>query len=477
MIIAGAVFLCDPFIGVFDVLPDCVGYLLFALGLTRLSDMDDRLSEVFRAAKRLALVGLARLLAVFLTFGLISPSERPVFILLVVFTLGILDLLLVIPLWKHFAGGLIYLGSRNDSTALLDRTLRSGCLHERNLTERYVGFSTFYFVLREMLVVLPEMTVLTHEQGGAEWSGTSLYNYVGFFRVAGYVLSLAFGLVWLIKTISFIRRIKRDTPFVNILRRKYETEVLSRHDLFAMRAVKASLVSLSAATVLSLDLYVEGVSILPDILAAVLLLFSLGFLRHYEGKHILATIAAVAYGLSAAVTSVMQVTYVNHSDIEYALDDPATADRLSDMSVAVTITSALFLVAFFLTLHAIWRLAKRHTGVRALREGSVYAAERTEAIHRRIRRKILVVGIFATLTALSAILQWAVIPYLEPLDFVGRPSAGDVLFNMFYDLVREAYWSLDLIFGGALVAVTVHACSEVFEQMDHSYLMNQDQRA
>ncbi len=160
-IIAGAVCLFDPYIGIFDVLPDCIGYLFFALGLIRLADLDDRLSDARRGALRLALLGVARLVAVFLTFGLVSPTERPAFMLLVLFSLGVLDILCVIPLWKQIGDGLLHLGNRTEATAVFDRARRGGQPpYARSLTERYVGFSAIYFCLREILVVLPEMTVL-----------------------------------------------------------------------------------------------------------------------------------------------------------------------------------------------------------------------------------------------------------------------------------------------------------------------------
>ncbi len=291
--------------------------------------------------------------------------------------------------------------------------------------------------------------------------------------MTGYVVSFILGLVWLCKTVRYIGRLKKDTPFIEGLRRKYESEVLSRRELFAMRAIKSALIALAGASILTLDFYIEGVTVLPDFLVAVALLLTLGFLRHYEGTNRPAILAAVLYGVAAVSTWFLQLTYFDYADIADVLRDPALIDRLNMTVIVQAVTALLFLVAFGLTLLAIYRMAKRHTGLHALHEGSTYSAERTEAIHRRIRKKLLIVGICAVLSALSVIIQWAVIPYLEPLDFIGRPSTGDALISMLYDLLREAYWSVDLILGGALVAATIHAGSEIFDQMDYSYLMNE----
>ncbi len=472
--VVGAIFLFDPFMGVFDFLPDAIGYLLIALALYRFSDMDDRLSDASRAAGKLALLGAARQVAMLLTYALVSPTERPVFILLMVFSLGVLDVLMFIPLWRNIAAGFTYLGSRVDAVAVFDRTRRGGRLHLRPLCERYAAFSIIYFVCKETLAVLPEVSVLTHERGGTEWGGNSLYNFIGLLRMAAILVSMVLGIVWLVKTIGFIRKLKADKPFIASLHRKYETEVLIRRDLFAMRAVKASLVSLSAAAVLSLDLYVEGVSIMPDLLAAVLMILSIRFLARYTEKRMVAPplLLSVLYGLLATIAWVMQFTYFSFNDLPDVRREPTLQDKLPTVTAVHIATSLLFLGAFLLILRLLYALVREHTGIRALRDGSAYAADRTEAIHSRIRRKLLWVAVFAALSALSAVLLWGVVPHMEPIDLPLRPATGEALLVMLYDAVREAYWGIDLLIGGVLVALTIHANLEIFEQMDYTYLMN-----
>ncbi len=478
-LVAGACFLFDPYFAIFDLLPDPVGYLLIAVGLYRLSDLNDRLREVSRAAMRMVLLGIARYVCLFLTFGLVSYTERPVFMLLVAFVLGVLDLILVIPLWRNFGGGLLYLGSRTSATVLFDRHRRHGRPpHLRNRCERYVGFTLFYFMMRQAFAILPELTVLTHERGGADGSGQSLYNYVGFFRLLGITLSLILGIVWLCKTIHFVYKLKSDKPFFEALHFQYATEVAPRHDRFARRAVKASLVSLSAAAVLSLDVFMEGVSVLPDFLAAGAMLLSVILLRRYiggRGKWLPALVISGLYAISSAATWVMQLTYLSFEDLKVLnniVDKPLLLERSATVTQVHLVNSALFVAAFVLILRLLYVLARQHTGLRALHEGSTYAADRNQAIHNRIRRKLIGVGTLATLSAISALVLWGVIPRLEAIDLPFRPERNEAFTIMVYDFLREAYWIIDLILGGGLVALTVHAGNEIFEQMDYSDLMN-----
>ncbi len=463
-LVAGAIFLFDPFSGVFDFLPDAIGYALIAKALYYLADLDDRLSEARRSARRLALLGLGRLLALVLTFAFVSPTERPVFMLLAVFALGVLDILVLLPMWRHFGNGFVYIGSRTNATGILSsRGSRSAC-------DRYVGFSMIYFLLREVLVVLPECTVLTDEQGGVEQVGVSLYDFVGMFRFVGCVISFALGVVWLIWTIRFVHKIRSDKPFIDALRDRYNTEVAPRSDLFAMRSVKASMTALIVAVVLSADLYVEGFSILPDPFSAVAMILSVLYLRRYtQGKYRLPLAASLVYGIFATVGWLMQLFYLSFNDLT---DEKILAARLDTVQTLQTVTSVLFVVAFVLILRLLYRLARQYTGLHALRDGSLMAKERTDAIHKFIRRKLIWVGVFAVISAISSLVLWTVAPVMAPVDLLTRPERGDLFLIMLYDFLREAYWMIDLFLGIIFVIVTVRASNEISEQMDYSYLMN-----
>ena len=76
LVAVGAFFLFDPFVSVMDLLPDALGYLFILLGLYRLSDLDERLKDASKGVGYLALIGVTRMVALFLAFGLVSPTEQ-----------------------------------------------------------------------------------------------------------------------------------------------------------------------------------------------------------------------------------------------------------------------------------------------------------------------------------------------------------------------------------------------------------------
>ncbi len=478
-IVAGACFLFEPYIGVIDLFPDCVGYLFFFLGLYRFADLDDRLREALKGARNLALVGIARWIAMFLAFGFVSPIEQPVFMLLALFTLAVLDCIVLIPMWKHFCGGLLYMGSRYDATVMFDRRKMNGKQGEYNMVEKYTAVSTVFFVLREALAVAPEFTVLTHEKGGAELGqGTHYYDYVGMFRGLGILISLILGIIWLILTVRFIRKLKGDKPFFEKLADKYRADILTRHDMWAMRAVRASMICLITAAVLSLDFYLDGVNLLPDMLMAVLLFMSVWFIRPYAGKKPLLLVVIGAFGAVSAIPWVMQIQkYFIWTDTEDIFRRDEIYARWQNMVLWQILCAVLFSFAVALILRHLYRMVKRYTGVRTFRDGSSYAEERTESIHRLIRKKLIVVMVCAGLVALSTVFYWGIIPTLPEWDF--QLSGADAqtrnyvetAITTIYQLLTDGYWFIDLCFGGALIAVIVSATSEISEQMEYSYMM------
>ena len=477
-ILAGAVFLFDPFVSVMDLLPDALGYLCILIGLYRLSDLDERIMDAFNGVRYLALIAVGRLISLFLAFGLVSPSEQPVFVLLILFTLGVLDCIVLIPMWKNLCGGLLYLGSRNEATVMFDRKRIGGRVGTRNSVERYTAVSAVFFILREVLVILPEITVLSHEKGGVEvGDATRFYDFVGLYRLVGGAVSLIFGIIWLALTVRFVVRLKSDTPFFARLTEKYASEVLPRHDLFAMRAVKASLGCLLVAAVCSVDLYLDGVNLLPDTLTAIFLILSVLFIRRYAGKNLPALTASVAYGLVASLTWYLQLNYFSQTELTDALRRDETATRWQNMVLLQALSAVLLLAAFALILRSLYAMVKRYTGVHAFGDNRAYATERTEAIHTLIRKKLIVVGILAILTALSTLFFWGVIPTLPELDLtISGGSAQDqntldTVVTTVYQILTDGYWFVDIILGGFWVATIGAAAGEISEQMEYSAMM------
>ena len=244
-----------------------------------------------------------------------------------------------------------------------------------------------------------------------------------------------------------------------------------------MRAVKASLGCLLVAAVCSVDFYLDGVNILPDTLTAVFLILSVLFIRRYAGKNLPALAASVAYGLAAGFTWYLQRNYFSQSELADVFRRDETADRWQNMVLLQALSAVLLLAAFALILRSLYAMVKRYPGVHVFRDDAGYAAECTEAIHTLIRKKLITVGVFAILTALSALFFWGVIPTLPELDLTGLGGSAqdrntlDTIVTTVYQILTDGYWFVDIALGGLWVSAIGAAAGEISEQMEYSSMM------
>ena len=196
------------------------------------------------------------------------------------------------------------------------------------------------------------------------------------------------------------------------------------------------------------------------------------FLRPYTGKNLPALVASAAYGLTSAAYWWIQLDRANAGDITRPFTDPlhGALQTLSALLLAVTVV---------LILRVLFGMVKRYTGVRIFRgdiaADNSYAAERTEAIHRLIRRKLTVVAVLGVLTALSTLYFWLGIPVMPPLDLDPTLALTNrVLYATIttaYQIITDGYWFVDIALGALWVGFIGSAVGEISEQMEYASMM------
>ncbi len=469
-VLVGACFLFDPYLTVIDLLPDCIGYLLVYIGIRRIADLDDRLGEAALSIRHLALLGVARLVSIFLVFGLVSPSEKPVFILLVLFVLAVLNCMIAVPMWKNIGEGLIYLGSRLDGQAVFERPNVTDEKKHRNITERLVRFSTVFFVAREALAVLPEFSVLTSTAGGVDPDVymSTRYDYIGLMRGMGIAASLVLGICWLVMLIRFARRLRRDVPFFDRLREKYAAEVLSRPDLLAMRAVKRAFVWLCVGVALTADFYVDGVNVIPDLLSAVAFLLAALTLRRYSNSRT-GAIASGVYAVISLGTWLSQLFYFNIEQTPDAMRDEVMYARWT-VEIGATVACAIAAVTAVALLIKVTKVfVHRYTGFSITHADRPTESGRVRELHRRLDRRLAVVLVCCVLCAVSTVFHWAGIPYIAEIPPSPDVPAFVTLLQQFF---AEAYWAIDLGVHLVFLGVTISTTNDIFEQIEYKYLLS-----
>lgn len=208
--IIGCVFLFNPIISLFDVLPDFIGCLLIATSLKEICVLDSRLENAMRQMYYLAGVSAARLLLMFFVFDMDSS-----WVLSCVSLLGVAELFFFLYFLVSFFGGMTYLAQRCDSENVL-----SG-------VDNVKIFSCIFCVVRTVCTVLPQLAALPELTLSADPDALKgltpelLALYKNYAIVILFVISFIVGICWLKSMYSFMKGVSSDSALKEMLERRY----------------------------------------------------------------------------------------------------------------------------------------------------------------------------------------------------------------------------------------------------------------
>ena len=262
--VASLFFLFNPDAAIVDdVLPDVFGYILLVAGLENLASVCDKINDARELFKKAAICGAVKLALLVVTFGLVTPKELPVCLLLFTFVMGIFDLIFLIPAYTKLFDGLVYLGERLDGTYLLSRKGKG-----KSKAEKMKTFTLFFVIFKVVTPVLPEFTsLLNYEYNN---SLVNYYDFIGLYRMTEIALVLVPGIVWLCMSVAFYRGIISDKTFMNEVKRKYDEEISPNREYFMRKYVRNMSALATAALAFTVNLYFDGYNIIPSVLSAVL---------------------------------------------------------------------------------------------------------------------------------------------------------------------------------------------------------------
>lgn len=407
-----AIFLFNPTVsGFIDPLPDLVGYLLLFLGLRNLGDLNYHIEDALVAIRKMIIVSAAQLLSILWLFGFSSPKERPVSILLVVFTVSALELLFATKAFHEMFEGFLYLGSRHGSTAVFAGALRET---ERNATEKIAAFTTVFIVVKALFPMLPEFASLTigsYNDHNPLWF---LYDYISLLRTFAILLFLPFGIAWLIKFTKYIRSLLRDTDFLDALTEKYRAEVLPKEDIFLKRAIRVGTVILSLGLVLSLNVYIDYISILPDFLCPLVLLGGFLALKPYLDKSNRFVLFAVAHTLTSAVVYFYSIYFYDHFTMSLALFSEKALLAYYTFCVVKIVDQFFFLAMMFSLLPSLRHIIENYTGFAPLNAGNFNREDKIRYVHQMLNKRV---NILYALSALCAVGGIFYILFVRTVDF------------------------------------------------------------
>ena len=305
LIMIGMLFLLGPDIGVFDILPDFVGYILILKGLASLSKINADFSESSKYFKWCLCVAVAKL-PLYLMCLVMSKSDMFV-TLLCVFTCGFLDAIFAYNAFSAFFNGL-------SSTAVSKEGEKDYQCAVFCDYEKIRRFSLTFVVLKPLLYIAPELTRLdTNEFGEVTSDGIiSLYSYYNIILVLCAVLALVIGIVWYVKVRKYVKGVLADEFYISNLENKYSVEF--QNDALKSQSfeILRTLSFLTVAFVFLFKVQLDGISYIPPFIFPALVFIATIFMKNTVKSNVkmlkIASIICVAVNL---VYWIYNVVFVN----------------------------------------------------------------------------------------------------------------------------------------------------------------------
>ena len=392
--IAAAIFLFEPNINLVDIFPDVLGYVLLCNAISRIASLNDSVDDALGKFKKMILVSALKPLSIMLIYGVFAEHERPTSVLLFTFCFSLAELLLLIPAYNTLFNGLLSLASRR---GVGDDFGKKGFVA---LGERAQRFTTVFVVVKVLCSTLPELTVLCNDIY-TESIIMYLYNFINHFRVIGVMVSLVFGMIWLVRNCKFIRSLVKNDALMSSLTESFSEVVRIREGLFIQKNLSAGVFVFVIAAVLCVDLHVPDFNYIPDVLAAAMLALGAFLFRKYLIRYKKTVILSAVYFIFSAVASYIRVSYLE----EYGFFTAANHDEGAYvyfiwMCVSTIFENILFVSTVFSAIFLLRELVMKHTGVEI--EG--VEQKRLPSTARQLFKKLWITGGLSVLAAIWSII-------------------------------------------------------------------------
>ena len=268
-LIPGVVMVANPVVAFYDILPDCIGYLLICVALLRLTDLNSSIADALKRFRTLIWIHIGGLLMQYYIYNVLSkepklnPQEIPTMVLLCAFVIAVPQIYFAVPAWRDLFKGFWELAERHDGVAVFHYGKRNS-----NLCERMRSASGVFVVAMTALSVLPEMSVLTTFEYEVEKLPFDWYQFVWLFRVSATMILTILFLVWIIRFIRFILLFTRDRAMMDSIEARYERDILPQGDMLSMRRLRFGIVFLTIGAALMLNVCIEEQILVPTILCS-----------------------------------------------------------------------------------------------------------------------------------------------------------------------------------------------------------------
>lgn len=427
-ILAGLIFLANPLIGLHDILPDVFGYLLIYRGLRNVSAVFPQSASARSAFFVMIWIGLGKSLAslsVLLGGENLLISNMPSLIFTFLFL--ILEIAFLLPAIRKLFDAISYAGGRCGSSAV-DRGLKS-----------LRRFSTWFFVLRAVFPVVPELVALSsYQYSGVVRPGLEL-DYARF-KPLFYVLTLfvmcILSILYLIRILIYFIRIFREKGTESAFSDMLSARIREQPGLFLRRILSVSLLFLTVALFFNADFYAAVndqseyyeetdtyvsrirdwgmVNLVPDILCAVLLITGLSISNRENRNRACLYGSGVLYLASSTWSYITELKFNSEFVMEDVLHWPQAEDLYQPVVLSNFLKGSFFVLFLFCITRHLNRFVSDHTGLivdHGDKDTSVVMSNELTDLKKSLRTRLWVAFGFGCVSAFASALCVMYLPY------------------------------------------------------------------
>ncbi len=349
LIVLGIAFLFVPSFGIYDFMPDAIGYALLLTGLSKTASLNGDLNGSRKNFRYLFFITLTKLLLIYPLSGLSDEMTQ----MLYVFCFAIAETVFLLPAFSSLLEGSYHLSSR------------AGCKMSDRAHSDLNTVSKVFIIGRAVLAVIPELTVLANNAYREELSAEALdkptlYDSRSIITLACTVISLLIGVVFYILVLRYFIPLIKDKASRDEIKRRYDEEITSNTEKRIYNSVKSASSLFTFACVFMATLYFYGWDILVDVIAAGLMTAGFLMLKNIIDTKKAVIVSAVFAAVTAASTGLEYYTAKTYfTDASYI-----TASSMNAYIVSASVKAAGFLI-FAVLIYYIYRclciIIKKHT--------------------------------------------------------------------------------------------------------------------
>ena len=269
LIVVGAVFLLNPNVKIFDILPDFIGYICFYFALDELKRLNGHIE--YAAKYLIYLIGISA--AKFAAMFFIALYDSSL-MLTVTFSFGAVEFFVWYLFIKELFEGLYYMLQRGGGDGELPDTSDAKFL------------SVVFGIVKFGLPVIPELWALIEFEVYSDISASenlhSLLDAKNYVVVLVTFIALIFGIWWFRSFVRFFKKLKSTDAFFETYVVQY-TEMYDEYTKsFSPVRFNIAICLICASFLFFIDPKLDGIHFMPEFVGVVLSLLGAALISKYS---------------------------------------------------------------------------------------------------------------------------------------------------------------------------------------------------